>query len=64
MTDVIKRINNSNGINNGSVIIRTGNKHYQTIDPVIDRTTDVSGYLGVTTNGYLDTRFDDYSYYQ
>lgn len=63
MTDVIKRINNSNEVNNGSIILKTGNKHYQKVDPVIDRTTHVSGYLGVTTNGYLDTRFDDYSYY-
>lgn len=65
MTDVTKRIT-TNSVYNGSVTVNTGGRGSgQVSHPVINEPPiTISGYLGATTNGYLDTRFDDVNYYK
>lgn len=58
MTDVIMRINNSNNVRNGDVVISSENrKNQQRISPPINQDVGVSGYNGATTNPKTDTRF-------
>lgn len=65
MTDVMTRCSGNAPVNNGSVIFSASPnfKRYVDDEPEINRTTAISGYNGTTTNGYLDTRFDDPDYY-
>lgn len=61
MTDVLARIVSGNPIHNGTVVIAKPNYiDLQIKVPTISKTTAVSGFNGVTTNGKLDRRFDDY----
>lgn len=65
MTDVVTRCSGNAPVNNGSVIFSAtpGFKRFVSDEPDINRPTPISGYNGATTNGYLDTRYDDPQYY-
>ena len=65
MTDVKRRIKRGESVYNGSVVTNYGGRGSGVVKhPVINEPpTNISGYLGSTTNGILDTRFDDIRYY-
>ena len=67
MTDVNTRIISGSGVYQGraTTYVTQLGKRSLTKDPVINEGPGVtiSGYLGETTNGRLDTRLDDKSYY-
>lgn len=65
MTDVTRRIISGYSVYNGAISINTGSRASgQLVTPKINEPpTTISGYLGATTNGILDTRFDDIRYY-
>lgn len=65
MTDVTRRIISGNSVYNGSIVTNSGGRASGNVrHPVINEPpTNISGYLGSTTNGILDTRFDDIRYY-
>jgi hypothetical protein len=72
MTDVLTVINSNASVRNGSVVTGVTNVgRYNTIQQGINQQvpysgavmTVPSGYFTITDNGYLDTRFDDPTYY-
>lgn len=65
MTDVTRRIISGNSVYNGAVSVNIGGRASgQILTPKINEPpTTISGYLGATTNGILDGRFDDIRYY-
>lgn len=64
MTDVVRKIITANSVSNNTVVTRVTNVGTQnSMSTGINRDTAISGVNGVTTNGVLDTRFDDKTYY-
>lgn len=64
MTDVARKIVTANGTKNNRVIVSTNPVgRYSAKEYGVNAAIPMSGVNGQTTNGYLDTRFDDPSYY-
>lgn len=67
MTDVNTRIISNSGVYQGRATTYVTNLGRRTLplEPKINEppAVTISGYLGATTNGVLNTRFDDINYY-
>lgn len=64
MSDVARKIINANGfVNNGSVTTSLPTGRHADKQRGINDPIPMSGVNGQTTNGYLDIRFDNPTYY-
>lgn len=67
MTDVVTKIISNSGVYQGRATTYVTNLGRKSIpkEPKINEppATTISGYLGATTNGILDTRFQNINYY-
>lgn len=64
MTDVLRKIISANGTKNSAAVTGVTNTgEYSRVDQGINKDIPMSGVNGQTTNGYLDTRYEDVDYY-